>query len=159
MAEERERRRQPAVEGGFDREINYRGLTWFTLGLALVIVLACLAMWWFSESLRTRLAEQDPAPPALEEARQPHQPPAPTLQTSFTGDIQELRAYESGLLEGYAWIDRDAGLARIPISRAMVIVAERGLPVVQEPAARPEGVAPETSNAPERSDEAEAGGE
>ncbi len=29
-------------------------------------------------------------------------------------------------LEGYGWVDRDAGIARIPIERAMDVVAGRG---------------------------------
>jgi hypothetical protein len=36
---------------------------------------------------------------------------------------------EEGQLQSYGWVDQDAGQARIPVSRAMELIAERGLPV------------------------------
>ncbi len=33
------------------------------------------------------------------------------------------------MLKSYGWIDRDKGVVRIPIDRAIEILAERGLPV------------------------------
>lgn len=47
-------------------------------------------------------------------------------------ELERLRARERELLHGYAWIDREAGVVRIPIGRAMDLVAERGLPVRKE---------------------------
>jgi hypothetical protein len=41
--------------------------------------------------------------------------------------LQQLRAKERELLEEYRWVNQDAGIARIPIERAMEIVAEQGL--------------------------------
>jgi hypothetical protein len=38
------------------------------------------------------------------------------------------------MLNRYEWIDREKGLARIPIERAMDILAEGGLPSRPEPA-------------------------
>ncbi len=35
----------------------------------------------------------------------------------------EIQARARDLLEGYGWVDRDAGVARIPIERAMQLVA------------------------------------
>jgi hypothetical protein len=39
-----------------------------------------------------------------------------------------LRSEERAALSEYRWIDRERGVARIPIERAMEIVAESGLP-------------------------------
>ena len=39
-----------------------------------------------------------------------------------------LTEEEKAVLESYAWVDRSAGLARIPIDRAMEIAASKGLP-------------------------------
>ena len=36
-----------------------------------------------------------------------------------------MRAAESAVLESYGWVDREAGVARIPIERAMLLLAER----------------------------------
>ena len=55
-------------------------------------------------------------------------PPAPRLEARPQEELKQVRARESQLLQGYGWIDRDAAIARIPIERAMAILAERGWP-------------------------------
>ncbi len=40
-----------------------------------------------------------------------------------------MHAKEDLLLENYSWVDESKGVVRIPIERAMELVAERGLPV------------------------------
>jgi hypothetical protein len=119
----------PTNPQGFDREISYKGLVYFAVGLAAVIGLAALLMLGFSHHLRSRLVASDPPPPALPQARQPYKPPAPNLQTHFDTDIDALHARENMLLEHYAWVDRSTGAIRIPIERAMEIVAKNGFPV------------------------------
>ena len=44
-------------------------------------------------------------------------------------DLQVLRAEEDALLTHYEWVDKDNGVARIPIEQAMTRVVEKGLPV------------------------------
>jgi hypothetical protein len=44
-------------------------------------------------------------------------------------DVADLHQREDLLLENYSWVDRSQGKARIPIERAMELIAERGLPV------------------------------
>jgi hypothetical protein len=56
------------------------------------------------------------------------QPPSPRLQTDPAADLAALRQAESARLSGYGWVERDEGLVRIPISRALALTAERGLP-------------------------------
>ena len=55
--------------------------------------------------------------------------PEPRLQTAPREDLQTLRAREEAELNSYAWIDRTAGIVRLPISRAMDLLVQRGLPV------------------------------
>ena len=55
--------------------------------------------------------------------------PDPTLQTSSRDDLQAFRACEEAQLNEYGWIDKTAGVVRIPIDRAIDILSERGLPV------------------------------
>jgi hypothetical protein len=55
-------------------------------------------------------------------------PPAPRLETRPLEALEQVRHRESELLHGYGWVDREAGIARIPIDRAMAILAERGWP-------------------------------
>lgn len=51
------------------------------------------------------------------------QPPEPRLQGHPAAGLVAERAREQALLDSYAWVDRDAGIARIPVDRAMDIVA------------------------------------
>ena len=54
-------------------------------------------------------------------------PPEPRFQTDPHAELLRLRAAEDSMLTTYGWVDRDSGLARIPVSRAMALIAERGL--------------------------------
>ena len=55
-------------------------------------------------------------------------PPPPRLQTYPFDDIKELRKNENNVLEHYAWVDKNAGVVRIPIERAIEVLAAKGLP-------------------------------
>lgn len=54
--------------------------------------------------------------------------PEPRLQTDPAGDLRRYRASMERTLHSYGWVDRQHGLARIPIEEAMRRVAERGIP-------------------------------
>jgi hypothetical protein len=56
--------------------------------------------------------------------------PTPRVQTDDGNlDVADLHAREDLLLDNYSWVDRSQGKVRIPIERAMQIIAEKGLPV------------------------------
>jgi len=64
--------------------------------------------------------------------------PTPRLQTDDGNEeIAEMHAREDLLLGYYSWVDHAGGKVRIPINRAMQLVAQLGLPV-----ATPEQVGP-----------------
>ncbi len=52
--------------------------------------------------------------------------PAPQLQSAPSSDLQKLQQKQQAQLQGYAWVDKDQGIVRIPIERAMQIVASKG---------------------------------
>jgi hypothetical protein len=52
----------------------------------------------------------------------------PHLQVQPAEDLAQFRASEENALTSYGWIDRTAGVVRIPIARAMDLLLERGLP-------------------------------
>jgi hypothetical protein len=57
--------------------------------------------------------------------------PTPRLQTDDGNqDIADLHQREDLLLSNYSWIDQSQGKVRIPIERAMELIAQRGLPVM-----------------------------
>jgi hypothetical protein len=45
-------------------------------------------------------------------------------------DLAVIRRAETERLEGHGWVDRQAGVVRIPIGDAMDILARRGLPAL-----------------------------
>ena len=53
---------------------------------------------------------------------QQKEPPAPNLQTQPFKDIYKLRLGEAQKLGSYGWVDKDGGIARIPIDRAMEVM-------------------------------------
>ncbi len=54
--------------------------------------------------------------------------PEPTLETDERGQMNGFRLQEEQKLHSYGWVDQNAGVVRIPIDRAMELIAERGLP-------------------------------
>jgi hypothetical protein len=57
--------------------------------------------------------------------------PTPRLQTDDGNqDVADLHQREDLLLDNYSWVDQSQGKVRIPIERAMELIAQRGLPVV-----------------------------
>ena len=53
--------------------------------------------------------------------------PEPLLQTNPGQHLATMRRAEDSLLQGYAWIDRQSGTVRIPIARAMDLIAAQRL--------------------------------
>ena len=110
-----------------DRDINLRGIGLTVFGLVAATAVAMLVMWWMYESMLAGGQARQPEPSPLAAARQPALPPGPRLQASPQRDMEQLRARENALLSSYGWRDEAAGTVRIPISRAMEVVAEEGL--------------------------------
>jgi hypothetical protein len=52
---------------------------------------------------------------------------APTPSQPPTG-IAQARAHDDPILYGYGWVDQNAGIAHVPIQRAMDLVIQQGLP-------------------------------
>jgi hypothetical protein len=70
------------------------------------------------------------------------EPPPPRLQTYPFDDVKALHREEARYLNHYAWVDKNAGVVRIPVERAIDILAERGLPHREAPAAAGDAAAP-----------------
>jgi hypothetical protein len=61
-------------------------------------------------------------------------PPPPHIEEHPAIEVQQLRAEEDHTLATYGWVDKKAGVARIPIDRAMEIQLQRGFPARKEAA-------------------------
>ncbi len=56
--------------------------------------------------------------------------PTPRVQMDDGNqDVADMHAREDLLLDNYTWVDQSKGTVRIPIDRAMELIAQRGLPV------------------------------
>jgi hypothetical protein len=125
----------------------------FAVFLAVItITVAALTVGFYSFLDARERRENAPRYPLAEGVDRPL-PPAPRLQTYPFDDIKALRKEEAQLIDHYGWVDKNAGTVRIPVSRAMDLLAERGLPhrteAPQAPAASPQpGAANDAGRAP-----------
>jgi hypothetical protein len=54
---------------------------------------------------------------------------APMLETNERGQFRDFLLNQENQLNSYGWVDENAGVAHIPIERAMELTVQRGLPV------------------------------
>jgi hypothetical protein len=57
---------------------------------------------------------------------------APMLETDERTQLRGFLMDQEDQLNSYGWIDQKAGVAHIPIERAMALIVERGIPVHSE---------------------------
>jgi hypothetical protein len=152
----RERRENPGYE---QTDANVRPIVVFIASLAIFVGVFFVACFLMGKIINSRIAEHDgpenkwntiagAAPnaklknmtsnPAMEQEQLQQMTqrfPTPRLQTDDGNqDLADLHAREDLLLEHYSWVDSGAGhqaggKVRIPIERAMELIAQRGLPV------------------------------
>jgi hypothetical protein len=130
----------PGAPHGVDRELNYRAIFGFTIGLAAVCAVVFALMWGLAVWEKKSLVARDAPPPVLAEAREKSVPAGPLLQSDPETDLKTLRAREDAVLSGWAWTDSAHAHARVPVDRALEIVAGKGFPprTAPPPAPAPE---------------------
>jgi len=106
-------------------DVSARGAAWFALSLVFGVALTALLVWW----MQMRLDHSVPVWPHQPTPANPQfRSPAPVLQTASTEDLKIFRAAEDKALQSCEWMDRKAGVIRIPLDRAREIILQRGLP-------------------------------
>jgi hypothetical protein len=111
----------------------------FAIFLTVVTLVTAALTASFYKYLDSREhAEKTPRFPLAQGVERPL-PPAPRLQTYPFDDLKGFRREEARLLEHYSWIDKNAGTVRIPVSRAIELLAEKGLPHRAAPPAPADG--------------------
>lgn len=113
-------------------DANVRAILMAGLGLIVLAAVMHVSLWWLFEYLAIREVHVTLPPSPLADQPGAPQPPEPRLQASPGQDLQAMRAEEDALLSSYGWVDQQAGIVRLPIERAMQLLAERGLPVRTE---------------------------
>ena len=91
--------------------------------VGLVVVSAVLMHGLLGSLWRSEAAASAPASPLA--GYGPQTPPAPRRQPDPAGDIAALRNQQAAQLNGYGWVDRDKGVVRVPIARAMDLLVQR----------------------------------
>lgn len=145
----------PSVREGFEvTDANVGGIAVFLIALFISVVVFfvfCFGMgkvinngldradgpinkWRAANQIAPRKSIQ--SSPQLQQeqlATLTRQFPTPRLETDDGNqDLADLHDRENLLLENYSWVDRSRGTVRIPIERAMQIIAQKGLPVAPE---------------------------
>jgi hypothetical protein len=124
---------QNAGTGHERSDIDPRRVALVGLALAGVILATLLGAYGLFHYFHRNETQRQPSPSPLSYTREAT--PEPLLSIEPGKDLKTLRAEEEAVLKTYGWIDREKGIVRIPIDRAIEIVAERGLPVRSEKAA------------------------
>ena len=152
---------RPHPDGEITHEadrVQVKGILGFALALivlaAVVHLVLAFVMQQFSKE-ESKLQNQRPPLFAL-----PVDVPTPHLQGNPAAELSRLKTQSLEQLNTYGWVNPEAGIAHIPIDRAMDILARSGLPKV----AAPPNPSPETktfgsknSSQPETGSKAESG--
>lgn len=120
---------KPQIERswGYERtDASPRGLVYFALFIAAILAVTAIALiWLFKHYEKTENPGSAVAAPFT--GVEPL-PPPPRIQSNPGADMQSYFQSQQNLLNSYGWIDRQNGIVRLPIDRAMELILERGLP-------------------------------
>ncbi len=146
----------PHTHGPINHEttdIDLDGVGKITLGFVLFMALVVGAMYATFQLFSGRdaagqravgpMVEQtDGSRPAMTSAPNAMEsmgrvPAGPKLLTNEPMALQEYKDGQASRLNSYGWVDRAASVVHLPITRAIELTVERGLPVASEPESAP----------------------
>jgi hypothetical protein len=128
---------------GFEsQDLGSRPVYGFLISLVVVGVLVYYVLWGMFHFLdaynRKREQRVNPMVSAEKDTREPDAPntsrkiqsefPEPRLEDDERTELAPFRYQEEQTLNSYGWVDQNAGVAHIPITRAMELIAQHGLP-------------------------------
>lgn len=112
----------PNGTGHEKSEVNVRtivvSLAFLALGVFLVCIIVVGIFQYLNSSYNPQSASQFPA----------QVPPEPRLEVNPSLQLKDLLAREDHVLTTYAWTNQQAGTVRVPISQAIDMLAQKGLP-------------------------------
>jgi hypothetical protein len=147
MSDEKLHHAHPSGEAGYEHEdLSPKGVFYFMAGLAVlgvVIHLIISSMYGYLD--RYDKAHQLPLNPLVTTSPNTRSVtrantlafPQPRLEENEIRQLDKVIQTQNDTLATYGWVDEKTGVVRIPIDRAMEIVAQRGLPVLPAGAAPP----------------------
>ncbi|MBI4528566.1 MAG: hypothetical protein HY695_32630 [Deltaproteobacteria bacterium] len=104
-------------------DLSPRTIVFFAIGLVVMIGLAVVITGLLMYDRGARYAKRQT--PGLPLAWEREAMTGPRLQVDPQKELRDMRAGEDTALNTYQWVDRDAGIVKIPIERAMEILAEK----------------------------------
>jgi hypothetical protein len=108
----------------------------FLAGLALVVIVISFVLWGLYHVIDAyRMKHQPPQNPLVAPQAETLKTlpesiakfPQPRLEKNERLEINDFRLKEEQTLYSYGWVDQQAGIVRIPIDRAIELIAQRGL--------------------------------
>ena len=147
------------IAKGFEEsDVQVSGIVVFLTALAIFVAVSAVLCFGIGKVINSELAKADGPPnkwahpvdvrklgnlatsPELQKQYSAlvQSFPTPRLQTDDGyQEVADLHAKEDLLLDHYTWADASKGVVRIPIDRAMELIAQQGLPVTQFQATAP----------------------
>lgn len=115
-------------ENRFEKgDVDFVAINKFGIGLVILCIFSFLLLTGVFKYFLARETAGQKARAGVH-AGVPRIPPEPRLQSTPVKDLAAIRAEEDAVLNGYAWVDKEKGIVRIPVDRAIDILAQRGLP-------------------------------
>jgi hypothetical protein len=112
-------------------DVDIRAILGFGAGLFAVVAVVYVIIFGIFRGFDRREGVQVASEYPLAAAQGHREPPEPRLQTDPRQDLADMWAKEDELLGSYGWVDKNAGVVRIPIDDAVRLTLERGLPARQ----------------------------
>lgn len=109
--------------GEFDHEIDVAAIRKLGIILALTIVAGFVVCIPILRHFAREAAAAAPPPSPFAQQLAARQAPLPHLQVDTTRDVKRLRTAEAQQLTSYGWVAADQATARVPIERAMALLA------------------------------------
>ena len=122
-----------------ERDIKVGTIYWYLVALALATAAALIISVFILRFTSNLAASTDTPPPPSREALSKDYPPEPRLQgvpghqSDPQKDLRQKLKADIEANEKLGWIDKNAGIAQIPVEDAMKIIAEKGLPGASAP--------------------------
>lgn len=112
-----------------DVSVGYKFGLWLGISMliSIGIVTGVFKLFESQQTSANALAQKYPLA-----VGQHKEPPTPHLQSQPFKDVYMLRQAEAEKLGSYGWVDKDGGIARLPIDRAMELMLEKGFPARAE---------------------------
>ena len=126
-----------------DPAIGFKFAVWLTASMLVSFAIVYGAFWFF-ERRADRADDVAQQYPLAKDFERPQ--PTPALQKQPFMDLYELRQGEADRLSSYGWVDKDGGVARIPIDRAMEVILQRGLPIRPDAPGGADGITQDSSS-------------